>query len=158
MREGPDGGHDAVVMLASAVVLAFGAAFCALMVLFVAENASRALLVSMGAFVIATSSIWFLSTEPADPTEKRWSWWRRLLHRRRLTKSYRPKARMKTKVIQYGTNQPPSVESVQQIKAQTDGVKNWSPKSSPNKPAGTPTNESTSEAGGNDFVTDPSAP
>ncbi len=132
MREAPDGGHDAVVMLAAGVVLAFGASFCAFFILFAAENASNALLIAVAGFTVAVGLIWILSTEPMDPEEKR-HWWSRLLRRRLPTRTYRPKPRMKTKVIEieYGTNEPPSVESVRQIKSETDGVRNWSPKTRP---------------------------
>ncbi len=137
MRDAPDGGHDAVVMLAAGVVLAFGAAFCAFFILFAAENASKALMISLTGFTLALALIWILSTEPMDPEEKR-RWWSRLLRRQLPAKTYRPKPRMKTKVIEYGTNQPPSAESVRQIKAETDGVRNWSPKSCPQQPSSQP--------------------
>ena len=132
MSDGPDGGHDAVVMLAAAVVLAFGAAFCSLMILFVAENSTTATWVTIGALTGCVAIIGLLLMDP-DPKRRGgiWARIRRFFGRKDPKTQYKAKQRVKMKVVEFGTNKPPSVESVREIKESTDGMKNWSPKSTP---------------------------
>lgn len=127
-------------MLAVAVVLALGTTFGALFVIFIADSKQLGSMMIFGALSVALGLIWILSTEPSDPSDRAGSWWRRWFYRRRAKHRYRAKSktRIKTKVIEFGTNAPPSVESVRRIKEERDGMRGWTPRSTSTSPEGPP--------------------
>lgn len=126
-----DDGNDAVAMLATVVVLVLGAAFCSLIVLLVAENASHALMVSSCVIGGAVCLIWVLRGGSDSETRRRGETWLRIFRRRQPKAVYKAQRVKKDKPApeEWGQNRPPSVESIREIKQATDGMKNWAPKS-----------------------------
>lgn len=126
-----DHGGDAVALLATAVVLVLGSAFCSLMVLFVAENATQALITSSCVIGGVICLIWLLRGESTSNARRNQQTWLRVFRKRKKKTVYRATRAMKnaSQPEEWGQNRPPSVESVREIKEATDGVRNWSPKS-----------------------------
>lgn len=126
-----DEGEDAVAMLATAVVLVLGGAFCAFIVLVVAENASSALIVSSAAIGSVLCLLGLLRGSSDDGSPRRSSIWKRLFRKKKRKSAYKvQKAAPQASNEEWGQNRPPTAESVRQLKEVNDGVRNWSPKSS----------------------------
>lgn len=126
-----DDGNEAVAMLATVVVLVLGAAFCSLMVLLAAENASQALVVSSCVIGGAICLIWLLRGGDDSETRRRGQIWLRIFRKKKSKKTYKASRVKKAAPAQeeWGQNRPPSAESIREIKQATDGLRNWSPKS-----------------------------
>ncbi len=126
-----DHGSDAVALLATAVVLVLGSAFCSLMVLFVAENATQALITSSCVIGGIICLIWMLRGDSDSNARRNQQTWLKIFRKRKKKTAYRATRVTKNapQPEEWGQNRPPSVESVREIKQATDGMRNWSPKS-----------------------------
>jgi hypothetical protein len=137
-RPNRDAGRSAVALLATAVVLLFGAAACALLILTVAEKPGWPLAgaAAMFVFLSVTLFTWGGRTERPRQRQSLLAW----LRGRQTTdplKDYQPRVRRPV-AQQFGTNAPPSVETAREA---ADDFARWVPKSTAeecHRPAGSP--------------------
>ena len=125
-----DGGHDAVVILATGIVLVLGASFSALIVLFVAERATQALLISSCVMSASLLLMFLLRSDSDNRVADKDKKWFGLFSRRKAKDRYKVRKGRgrKPPVEEFGTNLPPSAKSIREIKEISDGTRNWSPR------------------------------
>ncbi len=126
-----DGGHDAVVILATGIVLVLGASFSALIVLFVAERATQALLISSCVMSASLLLMFLLRSDSDNRVVSKDKKWFGLFSKRKAKESYKVRkgrGRRSPPVEEFGTNVPPSAERIREMKKLSDGTRNWSPR------------------------------
>ena len=125
-----DGGHDAVVILATGIVLVLGASFSALIVLFVAERATQALLVSSCVLSASLLLMFLLRSDSDNRSTDKDKRWFGLFSKRKEKDHYKVRKGRSSKppVEEFGTNVPPSAERIREMKKLSDGTRNWSPR------------------------------
>lgn len=137
-RPNRDAGRSAVALLATAVVLLFGAASCGLLILTIAEKPGWPLAgaASMFAFLAVTLFTWGGRTERPQQRQSLLAWLRGRETADPL-KDYRPRVR-RPEAQQFGTNAPPSAETAREA---AEDFARWVPKSTADechRPAGSP--------------------
>jgi len=128
IHRNPEPGRQAVLWLATALVILMGAASCAFIILAVMEDPTRHLLV-LGAFL--TGIILLLISMTASRDRKTGNSWLRLwmaLRGKSDPKTVLRIGRKKSSSTQYGTNAPPTLESVRDAAEQNVS---WVPHSPP---------------------------
>lgn len=125
-RPNRDAGRSAVALLATAVVLLFGAAACGLLILTIAENPGWPLAgaAAVFAFLAVTLFTWGGRTERPQQRLGLLAWLRGRETADPL-KGYQPRIR-RPQTQPFGTNAPPSVETVREA---ADSFARWVPKS-----------------------------
>ena len=71
--------------------------------------------------------IWLLRDKPSDVIGDEETKWFGLFRKPKATTSLKLHRRRQPKIVEFGTNEPPSAERVREIKELTDGMKNWVP-------------------------------
>lgn len=137
-----DGGREAVSWLATGVVCFLGILFCGFIVLMFARNPQTSILTMSSIFVGFAVLMWLLREKPPDVIGEEESKWFGFFRKAKPTRSLKLHRRRQPKIVEFGTNEPPSAEKIREIKELTDGMKNWVPpatdphhKESPSRPA-----------------------
>lgn len=122
-----DGGREAVSWLATGAVFFFGVLFCGFTILAFANEPRKPILVASGLSIGLAIVLFVLREKPKDSVEGGEEKWFGLFRNPKVVTRYKPTRHRKPKIVQFGTNEPPSADSIREIKEVTDGMKNWAP-------------------------------
>lgn len=104
-----------------------GVIFVGFVILAFANNPVKPILAMSGIFLGVAVLLWLLREKPKKTIEEEEAKWFGLFRKPKETKAYKLSRRRKPKIIQFGTNEPPDVERIREIKELSDGMKNWAP-------------------------------
>lgn len=127
MSENRDGGREAVSWLATGAVFFLGILFCGFVILAFANEPTKPVLVISGVCLGLAIVLFVLREKPKETIAEEERKWFGLFRKPKAITSYKLTRRRKPKIVQFGTNEPPSVERIREIKEVTDGMKNWTP-------------------------------
>src|SRR5712691_2830700 len=122
-----DGGREAVSWLATGFVFLLGILFCGFIVLAFANEPKIPILVLSGVFLTLAVLLWLFREKPRKTIEEHEARWFGIFSKPKITISLKLTRHKKPKIVQFGTNQPPTVEGIREIRELTDGMKNWVP-------------------------------
>jgi hypothetical protein len=114
-------------ILASSLVLLLGAVGAAAIIAFSERGSSQAVLLLSGAILVPMSVLFLLRSRPQNLVAEKFRWLGSREQQPQL--DYLPEAMRQRR--RYGTNAPPSVSEVRELK---DGLKNWVPNQCHPKP------------------------
>ena len=122
-----DSGREAVAWLATAAVFFLGVLFCGFSILSFSNEPRKPILIMSGVF-IGLAIVLFLSRDkPQKSIEEEEAKWFGLFRKPKVMTRYKLRRHKKPKIVQFGTNEPPTAERIREIKEVTDGMKNWAP-------------------------------
>ena len=122
-----DSGREAVAWLATGAVFFLGVLFCGFTILAFANEPRVPILVMSGVFCGLAVILFVLRDKPKDSIEEQETKWFGLFRKPKLTTRYKLTRHRKPKIVQFGTNEPPTVDRIREIKEVSDGMKNWVP-------------------------------
>ena len=122
-----DSGGEAVSWLAIGVVSALGVVFCGSTILAFANQPGQPLLVLCGVFLGLAIMLYLLREKPKVSDVDQESKWFGLFRKPKMFTQYKPTRHRKPKIVEFGTNEPPSADRIREIKEANDGMKNWVP-------------------------------
>lgn len=122
-----EGGREAIVWLATAAVFFMGVIFCGFTILAFSNEPRKPILVMTGVFSGLAVVLFLLRDKPKKLIGEEEEKWFGLFRKPKLVTRYKPARTRKVKIVEFGTNEPPSAESIREIKELSDGMKNWSP-------------------------------
>lgn len=132
-----DGGHDAVSWLATGFVCLLGIVFCGFVVLAFSKEPGKPVMILSGVFLSLAILFWLFREKPQEIVQETEAKWFGVFAKPKATTSLKLTRRKKPKIVQFGTNQPPSADDIREIKELTDGMKNWvPPKTDPHHESG----------------------
>lgn len=121
-------GRDAVSWLATGFVFFLGVLFCGFITLAFSNEPHKPVLIISAVLLGFAIVIFGLREKPTggeNEDQPRWFGWFR---KRRETMSFKvARRRRRLKIVQFGTNTPPTAEQIREIKEVSDGMKNWVP-------------------------------
>ncbi len=124
------GGREAVSWLAAVFVVLLGINCCGLVIFLFANNPQQPVLVISGVFLGLAILFWVLRENPKQTVADEEAKWFGIFAKPKQTLAYKLTRHKKPKIVQFGTNQPPTAEQIREIKELTDGMKNWVPPTS----------------------------
>lgn len=122
-----DGGREAVSWLATGAVFFLGVLFCGFLILAFANEPRKPILIMSGIFIGLAFVLFVLREKPKDAIAEEETKWFGLFRKPKAFTRYKLTRHRKPKIVQFGTNEPPTVERLREIKEVTDGMKNWAP-------------------------------
>lgn len=122
-----DSGREAVSWLATGAVCFLGVLFCGVILLTFANEPSKPILVMSGVFVALAIMLYGLREKPKDSIIEEEEKWFGLFRKPKAITRYKLTRHRKPKIVQFGTNEPPTAERIREIKEVSDGLKNWAP-------------------------------
>ena len=122
-----DSGREAVSWLATGVVSSLGVVFCGSTILAFAKQPGKPMLVLCGVFLGLAILLYLLREKPKESFVDEESKWFGLFRKPKMFTQYKPKRHRKLRIVQFGTNEPPTAEGIREIKEANDGMKNWAP-------------------------------
>ncbi len=122
-----DNGREAVSWLATGAVCFLGILFCGVILLTFAKEPSKPILVMSGVFFVLAIILYGLREKPKDSIIEEEERWFGLFRKPKAVTKYKLARHRKPKIVQFGTNEPPTAERIREIKEVSDGMKNWSP-------------------------------
>ncbi len=122
-----DSGREAVSWLATGAVCFLGVLFCGVILLTFAKEPSKPILVMSGVFVTLAIMLYGLREKPKDSIIEEEEKWFGLFRKPKAITRYKLTRHRKPKIVQFGTNEPPTAERIREIKEVSDGMKNWAP-------------------------------
>lgn len=122
-----DGGREAVSWLATGAVFFLGVLFCGFTILAFANEPRKPILVMSGVFVGLAIVLFLLRDKPKTSIEEEEAKWFGIFRKPKAITRYKLTRHRKPKIVQFGTNEPPTAEQLREIKEVTDGMKNWAP-------------------------------
>src|SRR5262245_63494163 len=117
----PDGGREAVSWLATVFVVFLGLCCCGFVILSFANNPQQPVLVISGMFLALAILFWVLREKPKQTVAEEEAKWFGIFTKPKPTLVYKLTRHKKPKIVQFGTNQPPTAEQIREIKELTDG-------------------------------------
>ncbi|MFM9959914.1 MAG: hypothetical protein ACKV2Q_01670 [Planctomycetaceae bacterium] len=142
MSGNKDSGREAVAWLATGAVCFLGILFSGLIILMFANEPTKPVLIVSGLFLGLAILLFLLREKPKDVVDAEEAKWFGIFRKPKATTHYKVTRHRKPKIVQFGTNAPPTAESIREIKEVSDGMKNWVP------PATDPQHESSGDRGG----------
>ena len=127
MAKNRDGGREAVSWLATGFVSFLGIIFCGFVVLTFSNEPSKPVMILTGVFLSLAILLWLLREKPKEFVEEHEAKWFGIFTKPKPTTTLKLTRHKKPKIVQFGTNQPPSADDIREIKELTDGMKNWVP-------------------------------
>ncbi len=132
MSENKDNGREAVAWLATGAVCFFGILFISFIILMFANEPTKPVAIVSGLFLGLALLLFLLREKPKDIVDAEEEKWFGIFRKPKAITRYKLTRHRKPKIVQFGTNEPPSAESIREIKEVSDGMKNWvPPKSDP---------------------------
>ena len=122
-----DGGREAVSWLATGAVFFVGVLFCGFTILVFANEPRKPIWVMSGVFLGLAIMLFVLREKPKESIDEEEEKWFGLFRKPKVVTRYKLTRHRKPKIVQFGTNEPPSAERIREIKEVTDGMKNWAP-------------------------------
>lgn len=127
MSEHKDGGREAVAWLATGAVCFLGIVFIGFVIVMFANEPTKPVLIVSGLSLGLAILLFLLREKPKDTVEAEEEKWFGLFRKPKAITRYKLTRRRKPKIVQFGTNEPPTAERIREIKEVTDGMKNWVP-------------------------------
>lgn len=122
-----DGGREAVSWLATGAVCFLGILFCGVILLTFVKEPSKPILVMSGVLLAFAVMLYLLREKPKDSIQQQEEKWFGLFRKPKVITRYKLTRHRKPKIVQFGTNEPPTVERIRELREVSDGMKNWSP-------------------------------
>ena len=122
-----DGGRDAVSWLATGAVCFLGVLFCGVILLTFANEPSKPILAMSGVFVALAIILFLLREKPKETIHEEEEKWFGLFRKPKAITRYKLTRHRKPKIVQFGTNEPPTAERIREMREVSDGMKNWAP-------------------------------
>ncbi|MBM3972210.1 MAG: MFS transporter [Planctomycetes bacterium] len=122
-----DSGSEAVSWLATGVVCFLGVLFCGVILLTFANEPGKPILVMSGVFVALAVVLYVLREKPKDAIINEEEKWFGLFRKPKAFTRYKLTRHRKPKIVQFGTNAPPTADHIREIKEANDGMNNWTP-------------------------------
>lgn len=117
-------GDQAAAWLATVFTLAGGLFACLFVVVTSGEPPGRPMMVAIGVITVLLLISWLLRDKPPEARQeslKLWHWWKK---EESETYEYKPRPRKRNSHMQYGNNQPPTLESIREA---VDEQRTWIP-------------------------------
>ncbi len=117
-------GDQASAWLATVFTLAGGLLACVFVVISSGESPGKPMLIALGVISSLLFVLWLLREKPPEAQQqslKNWLWWKK-----EDTESYdyQPRPRKRSSHVDYGQNQPPTLESIRET---IDERRTWVP-------------------------------
>lgn len=122
-----DGGREAVIWLATVVVVFLGVIFCGFVILSYSNDPKKPIAIMSGVFLLMAIALLLTREKPKQTIEEQEAKWFGIFTKPKSVTRIRLTRRKKPKIVQFGTNEPPNAERIREIKEVSDGMKNWSP-------------------------------
>ena len=127
MSENNDRRSEAVAWLATGAVCFLGIVFCGFIILVFANEPTKPVLIVSGLFLGLAILLFLLREKPQDSVEEEEAKWFGLFRKPKVINRFKLIRRRKPKIVQFGTNEPPTAERIRELKEVSDGMKNWVP-------------------------------
>lgn len=129
MSGNKDGGREAVAWLATGAVCFLGILFSGLIILMFANEPTKPVLIVSGLFLGLAILLFLLREKPKELVETEEEKWFGIFRKPKAVTRYKVTRHRKPKIVEFGTNAPPTAERIREIKEVSDGMKNWVPPS-----------------------------
>ena len=126
-NKGKDSGNAAVAWLATGAVCFLGIVFIGFIILVFANEPTKPVLAVSGLFLGLAVLLFLLRENPKDVVDAEEEKWLGIFRKPKAITRFKLIRRRKPKIVQFGTNAPPTAESIREIKEVSDGMKNWVP-------------------------------
>jgi len=127
MSPNKDNGREAVAWLATGAVCFLGILFSGLIILMFANEPTKPVLIVSGLFLGLAILLYLLREKPKEAIHAQEEKWLGIFRKPKAITLYKLTRHRKPKIVQFGTNEPPTVEQIREIKEVSDGMKNWVP-------------------------------
>jgi hypothetical protein len=127
MSGNKDSGREAVAWLATGAVCFLGVLFIGVVILLFANEPGRPALIAAGLFLGLAILLFLLREKPKNSIDDEEAKWFGIFRKPKAIARYKLTRRRKPKIVQFGTNEPPTAERIREIKEVSDGMKNWTP-------------------------------
>ena len=125
--KGKDSDSAAVAWLATGAVCFLGIVFIGFIILIFANEPTKPVLIISGLFLGLAILLFLLRENPKDVVDAEEEKWFGIFRKPKAFTSYKLTRHRQPKIVQFGTNEPPTAESIREIKEVSDGMKNWVP-------------------------------
>ncbi len=133
-NKGKDSGGEAVAWLATGAVCFLGIVFIGFIILVFANEPTKPVLIVSGLFLGLAILLFLLRENPKEAVNEEEEKWFGIFRKPKAVTRYKLTRHRKPKIVQFGTNAPPTAERIREIKEVSDGMKNWvPPKTDPNQ-------------------------
>ena len=122
-----DSGSVAVAWLATGAVCFLGIVFVGFIILVFANEPTKPVLIVSGLFLGLAILLFLLRENPKEVVDAEEEKWFGIFRKPKAITRYKLTRHRKPKIVQFGTNEPPTAESIREIKKVSDGMKNWVP-------------------------------
>ena len=126
-NKGKDSGSEAVAWLATGAVCFLGIVFIGFIILIFANEPTKPVLAVSGLFLGLAILLFLLRENPKDIVDAEEEKWFGIFRTPKAFTRYKLTRHRKPKIVQFGTNEPPTAERIREIKEVSDGMKNWAP-------------------------------
>ncbi len=126
-NKGKDSGGEAVAWLATGAVCFLGIVFIGFIILVFANEPTKPVLIVSGLFLGLAILLFLLRENPKDTVDAEEEKWFGIFRKPKAMTRYKLTRHRKPKIVQFGTNEPPTAERIREIKEVSDGMKNWVP-------------------------------
>lgn len=127
MSPNKDNGREAVAWLATGAVCFLGILFSGLIILMFANEPTKPVLILSGLFLGLAILLFLLREKPKEAIHDEEEKWLGIFRKPKAITLYKVTRHRKPKIVQFGTNEPPTAEQIREIKEVSDGMKNWVP-------------------------------
>ncbi len=117
----------AVAWLATGAVCFLGIVFIGFIILVFANEPTKPVLIVSGLFLGLAILLFLLRENPKDVVDAEEEKWFGIFRKPKAITRYKLTRHRKPKIVQFGTNEPPTAERIREIKEVSDGMKNWVP-------------------------------
>jgi|GEM_PF-1106486 len=117
-------GDQAAAWLATVFTLTGGLFACLFVVVSSGEPPGKPMTIALGVITVLLLLSWLLRDKPPEARQeslKLWHWWKK---KEADPYEYKPKPKKRSSHIQYGNNQPPTLESIREA---VDDQRTWVP-------------------------------
>lgn len=126
-NKGKDSGGEAVAWLATGAVCFLGIVFIGFIILVFANEPTKPVLIVSGLFLGLAILLFLLRENPKGVVNAEEEKWFGIFRKPKAITRYKLTRHRKPKIVQFGTNEPPTAERIREIKEVSDGMKNWVP-------------------------------
>jgi hypothetical protein len=120
-------GRDAVSWLATGFVFFLGILFCGFVTLAFSNEPHKPVLIISAVLLGFAMMILGLREKPTGGENNPPRWFGGFRKRREKMSVKVARRHRRVKIVQFGTNTPPTVEQIRELKEVSDGMKNWVP-------------------------------
>tara|TARA_R110002049_G_scaffold75184_6_gene193567 strand:+ start:1044 stop:1481 length:438 start_codon:yes stop_codon:yes gene_type:complete len=117
-------GDQAAAWLATVFTLTGGLFACIFVVVTSGEPPGRPMMVAIGVITVLLLTLWLLRDKPPESQQEKLKLWHFWKKQEADPYEYKPRPRKKRHHTDYGTNQPPTLESIREA---TDEQRTWVP-------------------------------